>query len=308
MKKKVSVIGAGNVGATLAQLIVQSGLADVVIYDIVEGVPQGKALDLSQACPLWGSSSAVVGTNSFAETERSDVIVVTAGFPRKPGMSRDDLLSANAKVVSEVVSNTANLSPDAVFIIVTNPMDVMAQLSLKVSGFSAHRVIGMGGVLDSARFRTFIARELSVSPEDVEALVLGGHGDLMVPMPRYTTVKGISIPRLLSKDRIDALVQRTRHGGAEVVSLLKTGSAYYAPAAATTQMVRSVILDERRVLPCAACLNGEYGVSNVYAGVPVILGNAGVEKIIELELDAEEQKDFDKSVEAVRSLVEKLQQ
>jgi malate dehydrogenase len=308
MKKKVSVIGAGNVGATLAQLIVQSGLADVVIYDIVEGVPQGKALDLSQACPLWGSSSAVVGTNSFAETERSDVIVVTAGFPRKPGMSRDDLLSANAKVVSEVVSNTANLSPDAVFIIVTNPMDVMAQLSLKVSGCSTHRVIGMGGVLDSARFRTFIARELSVSPEDVEALVLGGHGDLMVPMPRYTTVKGISIPRLLSKDRIDALVQRTRHGGAEVVSLLKTGSAYYAPAAATMQMVRSVILDERRVLPCAACLNGEYGVSNVYAGVPVILGNAGVEKIIELELDAEEQKDFDKSVEAVRSLVEKLQQ
>lgn len=307
MKKKVSVIGAGNVGATLAQLIVQSSIADVALFDIVEGVPQGKALDLSEACPLWGSSSTVVGTNGFAETANSDVIVVTAGFPRKPGMSRDDLLSANAKVVSEVVRNTAKVSPDAVLIIVTNPMDVMAQLSLRVSGFPPHRVIGMGGILDSARFRTFIAWDLGVSPEDVEALVLGGHGDLMVPMPRYTTVKGISIPQLLSKGKVDALVQRTRQGGAEVVSLLKTGSAYYAPAAATFQMVKSIVLDEKRVLPCAACLNGEYGVSKVYAGVPVVLGNAGVDKIIELDLDAEEQKDFNKSVEAVRSLVEKLQ-
>ncbi len=306
MKKKITVIGAGNVGATLAQLIVQSGLADVALYDIVEGVPQGKALDLSEACPLWGSSSSVIGTNNFSETENSDIIVVTAGFPRKPGMSRDDLLNANAKVISEVVGKSSKASPHAVIIVVTNPMDVMAQLSLAVSGFAPHKVIGMGGILDSARFRTFVAWELGVSAEDVEALVLGGHGDLMVPMPRFTTARGISIPEILSKETIDTLVQRTRNGGAEVVGLLKSGSAYYAPAAATFQMLKAMVLNEKRLLPCAAYLNGEYGFSNVYAGVPVIMGSAGVDRIVELDLNDEERKDFDKSVTAVRSLVEQI--
>lgn len=306
MKKKVSVIGAGNVGASLSQMIVQSGIADVVLFDIAEGIPQGKALDLSEACPVWGSASFVIGTNEFNPTEGSDVIVVTAGFPRKPGMSRDDLLNANAKVVSDVVENSARLSPNAVIIVVTNPMDVMAQVSLKVSGFDSRKVIGMGGVLDSSRFRTFVAWELGVSPEDVEALVLGGHGDLMVPMPRFTTVRGVSITELLSKDRIDALVERTRHGGAEIVALLKTGSAYYAPAAATLQMVKSVLFDEKRMLPCAAYLQGEYGVTGVYTGVPVILGQGGIEKIVELRLNEQEESDFEKSVTAVKSLVEKL--
>lgn len=306
MKKKVSVIGAGNVGASLAQLIAHSGIADVVLFDIAEGVPQGKALDLSEACPLWGSSSAVTGTNEYGPTAGSDVIVITAGFPRKPGMSRDDLLQANAKVVSDVAENTGRLSPAATIIVVTNPMDVMAQVSLKKTGFDPNRVIGMGGVLDSARFRTFVAWELGVSPEDVEALVMGGHGDLMVPMPRFTTVKGISLPELLSEERINALVERTRHGGAEIVSLLKTGSAYYAPAAASFQMVRAILLNERRVLPCSAYLQGEYGVEGFYSGVPAVLGNPGVEQIIELNLNEQERADFDRSVAAVRGLVEKL--
>lgn len=306
MKKKVSVIGAGNVGASLAQMVVQSGIADVVLFDIAEGIPQGKALDLSEACPVWGSSSSIVGTNDYDHTSDSDVIVVTAGFPRKPGMSRDDLLNANAKVVSDVVENTAKLSPQAVIIVVTNPMDVMAQVSLKVSGFDPGRVVGMGGILDSARFRTFVAWELCVSPEDVEALVLGGHGDLMVPMPRFTTVRGVSITELISKERIDALVERTRHGGAEIVALLKTGSAYYAPAAATYQMVKAVLLDEKRMMPCSAYLNGEYGVNGIYTGLPVMMGSAGVEKIIELNLNEQEQRDFQKSVGAVKSLVEKI--
>ncbi|MBI5848289.1 MAG: malate dehydrogenase [Nitrospirae bacterium] len=306
MKKKVTVIGAGNVGASLSQMIVQQGGADVVLFDIAEGVPQGKALDLAEACPLWGSSSRITGTNDYAETAGSDVIVVTAGFPRKPGMSRDDLLSANAAVVSGVVGHTATLSPDAVIIIVTNPMDVMTQLSLKVSGFDPRRVIGMGGILDSARFRTFVAWEMGASPQDVEALVLGGHGDLMVPMPRFTTVKGVPVTTLLGGERINALIERTKSGGAEVVSLLKTGSAYYAPAAATHQMVMSVILDEKRMLPCAAYLNGQYGTQGVYTGVPVLLGADGVEKIIELPLNDQERADFDRSVEAVRQLTDKL--
>ncbi|MDI6801420.1 MAG: malate dehydrogenase [Thermodesulfovibrionales bacterium] len=306
MKKRVSVIGAGNVGASLAQMIVHSGIANVVLFDIADGMPQGKALDLSEACPLWGSSSSIIGTNDYSHTEGSDVIVVTAGFPRKPGMSRDDLLHANAKVVSAVVANTAKLSPQAIIIIVTNPMDVMAQVSFKISGFNPERVIGMGGILDSARFRTFIAWEMGVSPEDVEALVLGGHGDLMVPMPRFTTVKGIPITELISKERIDALVERTRHGGAEIVALLKTGSAYYAPAAATYQMVKAIILNEHRLLPCAAYLNGKYRVNGVYTGVPVMLGSKGVENIIELKLNQQERIYFEKSVTAVKSLVDKL--
>ncbi|MEW6738776.1 MAG: malate dehydrogenase [Nitrospirota bacterium] len=306
MKKKVSVIGAGNVGSSLAQMIVQSGIADVVLFDIADGIPQGKALDLSEACPLWGSSASIIGTNDYSHTENSDVIVITAGFPRKPGMSRDDLLNANAKVVSEVTENTSKISPDAVIIVVTNPMDVMAQVSMKVSGFGSERVMGMGGILDSARFRTFIAWEMSISPEDVEALVLGGHGDLMVPMPRFTTIKGVPITELISKERIDALVERTRHGGAEIVALLKTGSAYYAPAAATYEMVKAVLFDEKRMLPCSAYLNGEYGKNGIYTGVPVMLGNGGVEKIIELNLNEQERADFERSVSAVKSLVEKL--
>src|SRR5271157_5841901 len=240
MKKKVTVVGAGNVGASLAQMIVQDGVADVVLCDIVEGVPQGKALDMSEACPLWGSASSIIGANDYSYTTGSDIIVITAGLARKPGMSRDDLLFANAKVISGVVESTSKLSPKAVIIIVTNPMDVMTQLALMVSGFDPGRVIGMGGILDSARFRTFAAWELGVSPQDVEALVLGGHGDLMVPMPRFTTVKGVALPALLGQERIDALVKRTRSGGAEIVSLLKTGSAYYAPAAAAYQMVKSI--------------------------------------------------------------------
>lgn len=306
MKKKVSVIGAGNVGASLAQMIVQSAIADVVLFDIADGIPQGKALDLSEACPLWGSSASIVGANDYSHTENSDVIVITAGFPRKPGMSRDDLLNANAKVVSEVTENTSKISPNAVIIVVTNPMDVMAQVSMKVSGLGSKRVMGMGGILDSARFRTFIAWEMSISPEDVEALVLGGHGDLMVPMPRFTTVKGVPITELISKERIDALVERTRHGGAEIVALLKTGSAYYAPAAATYEMVKAVLFDEKRMLPCSAYLNGEYGKNGIYTGVPVMLGNGGVEKIIELDLNEQERAEFERSVSAVKSLVEKL--
>ncbi len=306
MKKKVTVVGAGNVGASLAQMIVQDGIADVVLCDIVEGVPQGKALDMSEACPLWGSASSITGTNDYSSTADSDIIVITAGLARKPGMSRDDLLFANAKVISGVVESTSKLSPKAVIIVVTNPMDVMTQLALKVSGFDSAMVLGMGGILDSARFRTFVAWEMGVSPQDVEALVLGGHGDLMVPMPRFTTVKGVSLPALISRERIDALVKRTRNGGAEIVALLKTGSAYYAPAGAAYQMVKSIIFDEKRMLPCAAYLNGEYGEKDVYAGVPVVLGSKGAGKIIQLDLNEQEKKEFDKSIESVRSLVAKL--
>jgi malate dehydrogenase len=306
MKMKVSIIGAGCVGGTLAYLIVQSELADVVIYDIAEGVPQGKALDISEAGPLWISSSSIIGTNDYAATAGSDIIVVTAGYPRKPGMSRDDLLLANAKVVSEVVSHTSILSPDAIFIIVTNPVDAMAQLSLQVSGFDRKRVIGMGGILDSARFRTFVAWEAGVSPRDVEALVMGGHGDQMVPMPRYTTIKGVPITELFTKERVEALVKRTRDGGAEVVALLKSGSAYYAPAAAIFHMVKAIISDEKRLLPCAAYLDGEYGMDDVYNGVPVVIGRKGIEKIVELMLNDSEMADFTRSVEATRSLLAKL--
>lgn len=306
MKKKVSIIGAGNVGASLAQMIVQSGIADVALFDIAEGIPQGKALDLSESCPLWGSSSSIVGTNDYAHTSNSDLIVITAGFPRKPGISRDDLLKANAEVVSKIVKNTVNLSPQAIIIVVTNPMDIMAQVSLKVSGFDSSRVVGMGGVLDATRFKTFIAWELHVSPKDVEALVLGGHGDLMVPMPRFTTVNGISIAELITQDKIDALIERTRHGGAEIVSLLKTGSAYYAPAAATYQMVKAILLDEKRILPCSAYLNGEYSVDGVYTGVPVVLSSGGIEKIIKLNLNEKESEHFIKSATATKLLVKQL--
>lgn len=304
MKAKVSVIGAGNVGATTAHLVFQSGIADVVLFDIAEGMPQGKALDLAEAGPLWSVASSIRGTNDLADTAGSDIIVVTAGLPRKPGMSRDDLLHANADVMRSVVSKIAPLSPDGIFIVVTNPMDVMTQITWQVSGFQPKKVIGMGGVLDASRFRTFIALELGVSPEDVETLVLGGHGDLMVPLPQYTTVKGIPLPELLDRKRIGELIERTQHGGAEIVALLKTGSAYYAPAASVFQMLKAILFDERRVLPCAAYLNGEYGVRDLFVGVPVVLGKGGVEKIIELNLTEEEKTQFGHSAVAVKGLLE----
>ncbi|MCL4475671.1 MAG: malate dehydrogenase [Nitrospirae bacterium] len=306
MRKKVSIIGGGNVGASAAQLLAHDGIADVVLFDIAEGMPQGKALDMAEACPLWNSSVSVKGTNSYRDTEKSDVIVITAGIPRKPGMSRDDLLKTNAEVVKSVAAETSKLSPDAVVIVVTNPMDVMAYVACKTSGCNHRKVLGMGGILDSARFRTFISFELGVSPSDVEALVMGGHGDQMVPMPRYTTIKGVPITKILPPEKIAPLIERTRNGGAEIVSLLKTGSAYYAPAAATCQMIRAILFDEKRILPCAVYLEGQYGVRDIYVGVPAVLGARGIEKVIELELNEEERADFDRSVSAVKALLEKI--
>ncbi|MEW6585141.1 MAG: malate dehydrogenase [Nitrospirota bacterium] len=306
MKKKVSIIGAGNVGATTALLVVQSGIADVVLFDIVEGMPQGKALDLAEACPLWNSSSKITGTNSYSDTAGSDVIVITAGLARKPGMSRSDLLHANANIIKSASFDVAKASPHSIIIVVTNPMDVMAQLAWKTSEFSCKRVMGMGGILDASRFRSFLSWELKVSPEDVEALVLGGHGDDMVPLPRFTTAKGIPVTELLPKKKIEALIDRTRNGGAEIVSLLKSGSAYYAPAASAFQMVKSILMDEKRLLPCAAYLNGEYGIKDTYMGVPAILGKEGVEKIMEVKLTKEEKTQFKKSYASVQKLLKQL--
>lgn len=306
MNKKVSIIGAGNVGATLGQLIAQSGIADVVLFDIIEGMPQGKALDMSESCPLWGSSSHVLGTNNYADIKGSSIVVVTAGIARKPGMSRDDLLSTNAAVMRSVSTEIVKYCPDSVVIVVTNPMDVMSQVMLKESGLAPERVIGMGGILDSARFRTFVADELGVSYDDTEALVLGGHGDQMVPLPRFTTVRGVPITELMAADVIEKLIERTRNGGAEIVGLLKSGSAFYAPATSAYQMVRSVLLDEKRVAPCAVYLNGEYGMTDVYTGVPVVLGADGVERIIELSLNDSEKKAFIDSANAVKKLLDTL--
>jgi malate dehydrogenase len=303
MKTKISIIGAGNIGGSLAHLIVQAELGDVVLLDIDEGVAKGKALDISQAGPLWISSSCVTGTSDFVSTAGSDIIVITCGYPRKPGMNRDDLLMANSGVVSAAARKAAEYSPAAIFIVVTNPMDAMAQLTMEVSEFEPRRVVGMGGILDSARFRTFVAWEAGVSPRDVEALVMGGHGDLMVPMPRFTTIKGVPVTELYTREKIEAIVQRTRQGGAEIVELLKTGSAYYAPAAAILHMVRSIVSDEKRLLVCSAYLNGEYGVYDVYTGVPIILGKDGIDKIIELKLNEQEQADFTGSVDAVKESV-----
>jgi len=306
MKKKVSVIGGGNVGATAALLIVQSGIADVVLFDVVEGMPQGKALDLGEACPLWNSSANIKGTNDYADTADSDIVVITAGLARKPGMSRSDLLHANADIVKNAATEIAKKSPHSILIVVTNPMDVMAQLAWKTTEFSCKRVMGMGGILDASRLAAFVSWELDVSPEDVEALVLGGHGDEMVPLPRFTTVKGIPITEILPRKKINALIERTRKGGAEIVSFLKTGSAYYAPAASAFQMVKSILLDEKRMLPCAAYLNGEYGTRDLYMGVPVILGTEGVEKIVEVKLTKEEKAQFRRSCESVRKLLKQL--
>ncbi len=302
-RSKITVIGAGNVGATTAQRIAEAGLADVVLVDIVEGLPQGKGLDLAEAAPVVGHDAHILGTNDYADTAGSDIIVVTSGIARKPGMSRDDLMNTNAGIVKAVVAAATAVSPNAILILVTNPLDVMCHVALQASGFPRERVLGMAGVLDSARFRTFIARELNVSVEDTHAFVLGGHGDTMVPLPRYSTVAGIPITELMSPERVAALVDRTANGGAEIVGLLKTGSAFYAPAASVFEMVESIVLDRRRVLPCAVLLQGEYGQDNLFVGVPVVLGSNGLEKIIQITLTADEQAAFDKSAGAVREQV-----
>jgi len=306
VRKKVTVVGAGNVGATLVQRIAEARLADVVMVDVAEGVPQGKALDLMESGPIMGYDWKITGSNGYDETAGSDVIVITAGLARKPGMSRDDLLAANAGIVKQVAAETGRRSPKAVMIVVTNPMDVMAHVAMKATGFPRERVFGMGGVLDSSRFRTFIAMELGVSVENTHAFVLGGHGDTMVPLPRYSTVAGIPITELMSAEQINRLVERTRNGGAEIVALLKTGSAYYAPAAATLEMVEAVLQDRKKILPCSVQLNGEYGVTGTFAGVPVKLGEKGVEQVIEIKLSTEENAGFMKSVDAVRSACEKF--
>jgi malate dehydrogenase len=305
-RNKVTVIGAGNVGATTAQRIAEAGLADVVLVDIVEGLPQGKGLDLAEAAPVVGHDARIVGTNDYDETAGSNVIVVTSGLARQPGMSRDDLLAKNAGIVKAVVEASAPKSPDAVLIVVTNPLDAMCHVAMRASGFPRERVLGMAGVLDSARFRTFIAEELGVSVEDTHAFVLGGHGDTMVPLPRYSTVAGIPITDLLPADRIAALVDRTANGGAEVVALLKTGSAFYAPAASTFEMVDAILRDRRRVLPCATYLKGEYGIDGLFVGVPVVLGAGGLQRVIEITLTADERTAFDRSAAAVEELVAKL--
>ena len=305
-RPKVTVIGAGNVGATTAQRIAEAGLADVVLVDIVEGLPQGKALDLSESAPVVGHDCTIRGTNDYADTAGSDIVVVTSGLARQPGMSRDDLLAKNAGIVGSVVAQAAAVSPDAILIIVTNPLDAMCHVAIKASGFPRERVIGMAGILDSARFRTFIAWELGVSVTSTHAFVLGGHGDTMVPLPRYSTVAGIPLTHLLSPERIEALVDRTRNGGAEVVALLKSGSAYYAPAAAVAQMAGAILGDAKAVLPCAALLQGEYRTEGLFVGVPVKLGRKGIEQIVQIELTEAEQAAFDRSAAAVRELVDKL--
>ncbi len=302
----VTVIGAGNVGATTAQRIAEQGLADVWLVDIIEGLPQGKALDLAEAAPVTGHDMVVRGTNEYADTAGSELIVVTSGLARQPGMSRDDLMAKNAGIVRSVVESAVSYSPEAVIIVVTNPLDAMCHVALEASGLPSDRVIGMAGVLDSSRFRTFIAMELGVSVVNTNAFVLGGHGDTMVPLPRYSTVGGVPITELMTPDRIEALVERTRNGGAEIVSLLKTGSAFYAPAAAVGSMVDAIVNDRHMILPCAAYLEGQYGYEGVYAGVPTRLGSNGVEGIVEIGLTAEEQAQFAHSADSVRGLVEKL--
>ena len=310
MRKKVTVVGGGFVGSTTAQRIHDAGLADVVLTDILEGVPAGKALDMAESGPILGSDTLVAGISTangdYKETAKSDIIVITAGFPRKPGMSRDDLLKANYEVIRGVVEAVVKLSPNAILIVVTNPLDAMAQAAFKISGFPKNRVVGMAGVLDSARMSTFVAAEVGVSVENVHSFVLGGHGDDMVPLPRYSTVAGIPLPELLPKDTLEAIIARTRKGGAEIVNLLKTGSAYYAPSAAVLEMVEAILKDKKKILPCAAYLEGEYGVRGLFVGVPVKLGEQGIEQIIEIKLTPEEKAALDKSSASVRELVNVL--
>jgi malate dehydrogenase len=306
MRSKITIIGAGFVGSTAAHWIAAKELGDIVLLDVVEGIPQGKALDLLEASPIEGFDLNVVGTNDYADTANSDVIVVTSGAPRKPGMTREDLIKINANITRDCISKAAPLSPNAVIIIVNNPLDTMAYLAKQVSGFPRSRVIGQAGVLDSARYRTFIAKEAGVSVEDVQAMLMGGHGDEMVPLPRFTTISGIPVTEFIAQDRLDAIVDRARKGGGEIVSLLKTGSAYYAPSAATVQMVEAVLRDKKRVLPCACYLEGEYGLSDIYFGVPCVLGAGGVEKVIELPLNEAELALAQKSADVVRSSIETL--
>ena len=308
MRKKVTVVGAGNVGANCALRIAEKELADVVLVDVVEGVPQGKGLDLQQSGPVQGYDVCITGTNSYEASANSDVVVITAGFPRKPGMSRDDLLMANYEIVKTATTNAAKYSPNAILVLVTNPLDAMCWTAYTVSGFPKNRVIGMAGVLDTARYRTFIAEELEVSVTNVQALVLGGHGDTMVPLVRHTSVGGIPLSELMDADTIKALVTRTQNGGAEIVRHLKTGSAYYAPSAATIEMVESILKDQKKVLPCAAMLEGEYGISGLFVGVPVKLGANGIEKIYEVALTADEKLALDKSAAAVKELVDILKE
>lgn len=306
MEKKITVVGSGNVGATVAQRIADRQLADVVLVDIIEGMPQGKALDMLESGPILGSDVKLVGSNEYKETAGSHLVVITAGLARKPGMSRDDLLLTNADILGQVTEQVAKYSPHAILVVVSNPLDAMCQVVLKVSGFPRHRVVGMAGILDSARMRTFIALELNVSVENTHAFVLGGHGDTMVPLPRFSTVAGIPITELLHKERIDAIVERTRNGGAEIVALLKAGSAYYAPSAAVLEMAEAILRDKKKILPCAAYLEGEYGINGLFVGVPVKLGARGIEEIIQIHLTAEERAALQKSAAAVQELVDVL--
>jgi malate dehydrogenase len=306
IRKKITVVGAGNVGAVTAQLIAERDLADVVIIDVIGGIPQGKALDILEACPIWRSSAKVTGTNDYDDTAGSDIVVITAGLARKPGMSRDDLLKSNAEIVKQVSRNILRTSPEAVVIVVTNPMDAMAYITQKATGFPHNRVVGMGGVLDTARMRSFLAQELNAHPKNIQAIVLGGHGDLMVPVARLTTVDGKYITDMLSESDIEKVITRTKNGGAEIVGLLKTGSAYHAPAASVVEMIESVLGMKKGPLPCSVYLNGEYGISGVYLGVPVRLGPGGVEKIIEIELTENEKTALTASADAIGKLIEKI--
>jgi malate dehydrogenase len=306
MRKKISIIGAGFVGSTTAHWLATKQLGDIVLLDIVEGIPQGKGLDLMESSPIEGFDSRIIGTNDYADTAGSEVVVITSGAPRKPGMSREDLIKINTDITRACVENAAKHSPNTIFILVNNPLDAMAYVAKETSGFSKGRVFGQAGVLDSARYRTFIAMETGVSVEDVQAMLLGGHGDEMVPLPRFSTIAGIPVSEFIPPDRLEAIVTRARKGGGEIVNLLKTGSAYYAPAAATAQMVESVLLDKKRVLPCSAYLEGEYGLNGIYFGVPVVLGSEGVERIIELPLNDEEKALVQTSATAVQNTIETL--
>ncbi len=306
MNRKVTVIGAGNVGASAALFVAERGLADVTLIDILEGVPQGKALDMRQATPLWHKGGAIEGSNDPAAVAGSDVVIMTAGFPRKPGMSRTDLLKANADIIRPAAEAVKAHAPNAYVVVVTNPLDVMAHLFWKVTGFPKHRVMGMAGILDSARFRAFIGMELGVSPSDVHAMVLGGHGDSMVPLPRYTTVGGIAVSELIPADRLAAIIQRTRDGGAEIVKLLKTGSAYYAPAMSAVEMAEAILTDQKRLVPCSVLLEGQYGLRDLFIGVPIVIGGKGVEKVIELKLSPEETAALQKSGKDVADMIAEL--
>jgi malate dehydrogenase len=306
MRRKITVVGAGNVGATTAQRLAERDYADVVLVDIVEGMPQGKALDLNQAGPVVGYEPNLIGTNGYDETSGSSIVVITSGLPRKPGMSRDDLLAANREIVEGVTREVADRSPDAIIICVTNPLDAMCHVALDTSEFPRQRVVGMAGILDSARFRTFLAWELGVSARDVTGFVLGGHGDTMVPIVSYTNVAGVPVTQKIESGRLEEIVQRARDGGAEVVKLLKSGSAFYAPAAAVAEMIDSIVLDQKRILPCAALCNGEFGIDGLFVGVPVKLGKDGVEEIVEIELSDSERSDLHRSADAVRELVDAM--